>query len=307
MLPVIALVGSSGSGKSTVANVLRTKLLQAGGRSVTLLDGDIVRKNLSSELGFSKEHRDLNILRIGFVASEITKNGGIAICAPIAPYAATRRAVREDIEAFGAFVEVHVATSLEECERRDPKGLYARARRGELRGLTGVDDPYEEPLDPECTIGRGESIEESVNAVVALIDRLSGPAQHETSVPPDRTEPKREHPIERILDLARWAKALFEGEASTFEASFEPQMVGPHRFEILASGRGHHRQAGSARLRGGRRACRYGLRYRQPSEPADHAAVVQPPHSSQQRHGFGPGGDRRENADGAGCGGCRPR
>jgi len=115
----VFFTGFSGSGKSTIANALMVKLMEMGGRPVTLLDGDIVRKNLSSELGFSKEHRDLNIRRIGYVASEITKNGGIAICAPIAPYATTRRAVREDVEDFGAFVEVHVATSIEECERRD--------------------------------------------------------------------------------------------------------------------------------------------------------------------------------------------
>jgi sulfate adenylyltransferase len=119
----VFFTGFSGSGKSTIANALMVKLMEMGGRPVTLLDGDVVRKNLSSELGFSKEHRDLNIRRIGYVASEITKNGGIAICAPIAPYAATRRSVREEIEQYGAFVEVHVATSLEECERRDRKGL----------------------------------------------------------------------------------------------------------------------------------------------------------------------------------------
>ena len=119
---LIVFTGLSGSGKSTIANALMVKLMEQGGRPVTLLDGDIVRKHLSSELGFSREHRDINIRRIGYVASEITKNGGIALCAPIAPYAATRRAVREMIEEQGAFVEVHVATSLEECERRDPKG-----------------------------------------------------------------------------------------------------------------------------------------------------------------------------------------
>lgn len=110
--------GLSGSGKSTIANAVQTKLMEIGGRSVTLLDGDIVRKTLSSELGFSKRHRDLNIRRIGFVAAEITKNGGIAICAPIAPYSQTRKVVREEIEAHGTFIEIHVATSLEECEKR---------------------------------------------------------------------------------------------------------------------------------------------------------------------------------------------
>ncbi|MEM9268122.1 MAG: bifunctional sulfate adenylyltransferase/adenylylsulfate kinase [Pseudomonadota bacterium] len=148
----VFFTGLSGSGKSTVANALMVKLMELGGRPVTLLDGDIVRKNLSSELGFSKEHRDLNIRRIGFVASEITKNGGIAICAPIAPYAATRRAVREEIESFGAFVEVHVATSLEECERRDRKGLYKLAREGKIKEFTGISDPYEAPETPELML-----------------------------------------------------------------------------------------------------------------------------------------------------------
>ncbi|QRF65175.1 bifunctional sulfate adenylyltransferase/adenylylsulfate kinase [Ponticoccus alexandrii] len=148
----VFFTGLSGSGKSTIANALMVKLMEMGGRPVTLLDGDIVRKNLSSELGFSKEHRDLNIRRIGYVASEITKNGGIAICAPIAPYTATRRAVREDIEQFGAFLEIHVATSLEECERRDRKGLYKLAREGKIKEFTGISDPYEEPKTPELRV-----------------------------------------------------------------------------------------------------------------------------------------------------------
>lgn len=148
----VFMTGFSGSGKSTIANALMVKLMEMGGRPVTLLDGDIVRKNLSSELGFSKEHRDLNIRRIGYVASEITKNGGIAICAPIAPYATTRRAVREDIEAFGAFIEVHVATSIEECERRDRKGLYKLAREGKIKEFTGISDPYNVPENPELSI-----------------------------------------------------------------------------------------------------------------------------------------------------------
>ncbi|KZY04684.1 bifunctional sulfate adenylyltransferase/adenylylsulfate kinase, partial [Sulfitobacter sp. HI0023] len=148
----VFFTGFSGSGKSTIANALMVKLMEMGGRPVTLLDGDIVRKNLSSELGFSKEHRDLNIRRIGYVASEITKNGGIAICAPIAPYATTRRAVREDVENFGAFVEVHVATSIEECERRDRKGLYKLAREGKIKEFTGISDPYDEPQNPELRV-----------------------------------------------------------------------------------------------------------------------------------------------------------
>jgi sulfate adenylyltransferase len=148
----VFFTGFSGSGKSTIANALMVKLMEMGGRPVTLLDGDLVRKNLSSELGFSKEHRDLNIRRIGYVASEITKNGGIAICAPIAPYAATRRAVREDVEQFGAFVEVHVSTSIEECERRDRKGLYKLAREGKIKEFTGISDPYDVPENPELRV-----------------------------------------------------------------------------------------------------------------------------------------------------------
>ena len=148
----IFFTGLSGSGKSTIANALMVKLMEMGSRPVTLLDGDVVRKNLSSELGFSKEHRDLNIRRIGYVASEITKNGGIAICAPIAPYTATRRAVREDIEGFGAFIEIYVATSLEECERRDRKGLYKLAREGKIKEFTGISDPYEAPTNAELVL-----------------------------------------------------------------------------------------------------------------------------------------------------------
>ena len=148
----VFFTGLSGSGKSTIANALMVKLMEMGGRPVTLLDGDVVRKHLSSELGFSKEHRDINIRRIGYVASEITKNGGIAICAPIAPYSATRRAVREMIEQYGAFVEVHVATSVDECERRDRKGLYRLAREGKIKEFTGISDPYEAPTDPEVRV-----------------------------------------------------------------------------------------------------------------------------------------------------------
>ncbi|AUC53049.1 adenylyltransferase [Sagittula sp. P11] len=148
----VFFTGFSGSGKSTIANALMVKLMEMGGRPVTLLDGDVVRKHLSSELGFSKEHRDINIKRIGYVASEITKNGGIAICAPIAPYTATRRAVREMIEEYGAFCEVHVATTIEECEKRDRKGLYKLAREGKIKEFTGISDPYEEPQNPELRV-----------------------------------------------------------------------------------------------------------------------------------------------------------
>ena len=148
----VFFTGLSGSGKSTIANALMVKLMEMGGRPVTLLDGDVVRKHLSSELGFSKEHRDINVRRIGYVASEITKNRGIAICAPIAPYTAMRREVREMIESYGAFVEIHVATSLEECERRDRKGLYRLAREGKIKEFTGISDPYEAPAEPELSV-----------------------------------------------------------------------------------------------------------------------------------------------------------
>jgi len=144
--------GLSGSGKSTIARALLAKLMELGNRSVTLLDGDVVRKHLSSELGFSREHRNLNILRIGFVASEITKHGGIAICAPIAPYEATRRQVREMMTAYGGFIEIHVSTPLEICESRDRKGLYAKARAGLIKEFTGISDPYEIPQDAELVI-----------------------------------------------------------------------------------------------------------------------------------------------------------
>ncbi|MAV64697.1 MAG: adenylyltransferase [Candidatus Marinimicrobia bacterium] len=162
--------GLSGSGKSTVANALMAKLLELQDRKVTLLDGDIVRTHLSSELGFSKEHRNLNITRIGFVASEITKNGGIAICAPIAPYESPRIANREIISKGGNYIEVHISTPLETCEKRDVKGLYAKARAGIIKGFTGIDDPYEPPKNPEITIDTSNI--SVTNAVDHLISYL---------------------------------------------------------------------------------------------------------------------------------------
>jgi sulfate adenylyltransferase len=169
----VFFTGLSGSGKSTIANALLVKLLEMGGRPVTMLDGDLVRKNLSSELGFSKEHRDLNIRRIGYVASEITKAGGIAICAPIAPYDNTRRHVRALVESNGGFVLVHVATSLEVCESRDRKGLYAKARAGLIPEFTGVSDPYEEPADAEITIDTSAYLpEEAANRIFLYLERL---------------------------------------------------------------------------------------------------------------------------------------
>jgi sulfate adenylyltransferase len=175
----VFFTGLSGSGKSTIANVLQTKLLEMGGRSVTVLDGDLVRKNLSSELGFSKEHRDLNILRIGFVASEITKAGGIAICAPIAPYADVRRRNAALIGAHGGYILVHVATPLEICEERDRKGLYAKARAGIIKEFTGISDPYEEPDDADVVIDTTDiSPEEAAQQIVLYLEKEGylGPA-----------------------------------------------------------------------------------------------------------------------------------
>ena len=168
----VFLSGLSGAGKSTIANVLVVKLLEMGGRPVTLLDGDIVRKNLSSELNFSKEHRDLNIRRIGFVAAEITKNGGIAICAPIAPYDSVRKEVRAAIEPGGGFMLVHIATTLEVCEQRDRKGLYAKARAGLIKEFTGISDPYEEPTDAEVILDAGTlSPEQSAQEILLYLER----------------------------------------------------------------------------------------------------------------------------------------
>jgi sulfate adenylyltransferase len=148
----VFFTGLSGAGKSTIAKALMVKLLEMGGRTVTLLDGDLVRKHLSSELGFSREHRDLNISRIGYVASEITKHGGIAICAPIAPYDQIRKLVRNIVTSCGGFVLVHVSAPLSVCEERDHKGLYAKARAGIIQHFTGISDPYEIPDDAELMI-----------------------------------------------------------------------------------------------------------------------------------------------------------
>ncbi|MCG2635324.1 MAG: bifunctional sulfate adenylyltransferase/adenylylsulfate kinase [Gammaproteobacteria bacterium] len=167
----VFFTGLSGSGKSTIANALMSKLLEHGGRAVTLLDGDIVRTNLSSELGFSKAHRDINVQRIGYVASEITKNGGVAICAPIAPYTESRRIVRSMVETQGGFIEVHVATPLEVCEQRDRKGLYAKARSGQIPEFTGISDPYEAPEAAELVLDTSDlSVDEAVQQVLLKLE-----------------------------------------------------------------------------------------------------------------------------------------
>ena len=166
----VFFTGLSGAGKSTTANVLADQLHELG-RSVTVLDGDAVRKHLSRELGFSREHRDLNIRRIGFVAAEITRHGGACICANIAPYDAARREARAMVEARGGFVLVHVATPISVCEARDSKGLYARARSGLLPEFTGVSDPYEPPAAPDLVLKTDEeSPEESARRVLEKLE-----------------------------------------------------------------------------------------------------------------------------------------
>jgi len=149
---ILFMTGLSGAGKSTLAKHLYVLFMERRARTATLLDGDIVRRRLSSELTFTKEHRNLHIARLGYVASEIARNGGVAICAPIAPYAAARRAARALACGCGGFVEIHVSTPLAVCEQRDPKGLYARARAGLVHGFTGIDDPYEVPEQSELTL-----------------------------------------------------------------------------------------------------------------------------------------------------------
>jgi sulfate adenylyltransferase len=162
--------GLSGAGKSTLAQVLFARLKEFESRPVTLLDGDVVRKHLSSELGFSREHRDANVLRQGYVAGLITGHGGIAICAPIAPYAQTRAQVRAMVEEHGDFIEIHVATPLEVCENRDRKGLYARARAGLIKNFTGVSDPYEAPINPEVVIDTTlQSASEAADKILAYL------------------------------------------------------------------------------------------------------------------------------------------
>ena len=170
---VLFFTGLSGSGKSTLAQALMDRLLERGGRSLTSLDGDVVRRNLSAGLTFSKEDRETNIRRIGWVAAEVARHGGVAVCSPIAPFDDTRQQVRQYVaDAGGAFFLVHVATPLEECERRDRKGLYAKARRGEIPEFTGISSPYEEPHDADVRVDTtGRSIDEALDDVlVALRD-----------------------------------------------------------------------------------------------------------------------------------------
>jgi sulfate adenylyltransferase len=181
---VVFFTGLSGSGKSTIARGLAEVIGERGDRTVSLLDGDHVRQLLSAGLTFSRADRDLNIARIGFVAAEIARHGGIAICAPIAPYAAARAAVREMVQEVGDFLLVYVATPVDVCAARDRKGLYAKARAGLIKGFTGVSDPYEEPRDADLILDTSTMTRaEAVNAVLAML--TSGGWLPETPGPPD--------------------------------------------------------------------------------------------------------------------------
>jgi sulfate adenylyltransferase len=166
----VFFTGLSGAGKSTLANVLRDRLIERKDRDVVLFDGDLVRQQLSAELGFSKAHRDLNVERIGFVASQVTRAGGAALCAVIAPYDDARRRVRAAIESVGGYVLVHVATPIEVCEQRDPKGLYAKARAGTIANFTGISDPYEIPTDADLSLDTTDvSVDEAVQQLMAIL------------------------------------------------------------------------------------------------------------------------------------------
>ena len=164
--------GLSGAGKSTISHLVAAEL-ESRGLLVELLDGDAVRRHLSSELGFTKEHRDLNIERIGWVASRLVRAGAVVVVAAISPYREARRKARALVEEHGAFVEVHVATSLEDCMSRDTKGLYARALAGEVANFTGVSDPYEVPEKPEVRLDTAElTREDSVALVIGRLEEL---------------------------------------------------------------------------------------------------------------------------------------
>lgn len=165
----LLITGLPAAGKTTLGTALASRIAEAG-RSVSLLDGDEVRKLLSSDLGFSREHRRLNVLRHGYVAAEVARHGGIAICTLIAPYAADRAEMRQQVTRHGSFVEIYLSTPLVECERRDPKGLYRKARAGQLQHMTGIDDPYEPPEQPEVTLdGARLGVQQLVDAVTEYL------------------------------------------------------------------------------------------------------------------------------------------
>ncbi|WP_457208611.1 adenylyl-sulfate kinase [Nocardioides sp. P5_C9_2] len=197
---VLFFTGLSGSGKSTLARALMDRVLEQGERTVTSLDGDVVRRHLSAGLGFSREDRETNITRIGWVAAEIARHGGVAICSPIAPFASTRATVREMVEqAGGEFFLVHVATPLEECERRDRKGLYAKARRGEIPDFTGISSPYEEPEDAAVRVDTtGRTIEDALDDV---LEALAGTGHLDLTPQPPEPSSALEVPAERASPI----------------------------------------------------------------------------------------------------------
>jgi len=167
------MTGLSAAGKSSLAVAVSDLLKKKHGREATILDGDIVRKKFSANLGYSKEDRDKNILYVASVAQEVASSGGIAICAVISPYIDTRGKVRELLSGFGGFLEVYVSTPIEVCEKRDPKGLYAKARTGEITNFTGVNDPYEPPTDPDISINcENLSPEEGAEMVLVRLDEI---------------------------------------------------------------------------------------------------------------------------------------
>jgi len=168
----VFFTGFSGSGKTTVASALIERLMEVDRRTVCMLDGDHVRQMLSSELTFSTEHRNLNIKRIGYVGSEVVRPGGAVVAAPIAPYRSSRRFAREQVQKYGGFIEVYISTSIECCARRDRKGLYEQAKKGLLKGLTGVDDPYEIPESPEITIDTETTdVHTSVDTIIRYLEQ----------------------------------------------------------------------------------------------------------------------------------------
>lgn len=163
------MTGLSGAGKSTIAQRLAAVIQDEHQRPLTLLDGDVVRRMLSSGLTFSRSDRELNIRRIGYVAGEVTRHGGICVCAAIAPFRSARAEAREAVESYGRFYEIHVATPLAVCEQRDPKGLYKKVRRGEIKGFTGVDDPFEAPQQCELVIDTSAmTLDDEVRRILAL-------------------------------------------------------------------------------------------------------------------------------------------